>query len=511
MIQPSSSPAASDRVAPRSPRASRTCRSRPHRRRRSRTSRSPARELRRRSSCTVRTVRRSPRSRSAPARHPRRPSHCRTPKTDTTYVMVRQPRRRDLDRVARPPAPARSPRSGPPAATPRHDQSRVTGHGTARRLTYSVSARAGLSVSFAERSHRTYHLLGRAAGTHGTLRFTPAARRGRSTRTIDAIVSDDGVQREIVAVTSYRAPRPITPGRVHGLQLRRRGRRFQIRFGSATGASYYLLTVRGTDGRHLLRLIGKTGHSLTLPVSATTTTCGSRSSESQYSDAADPPRANAREPILGAPISETHLTPGTQGGLRRPTTLSEKRSRRNRAAPSWRPNSPEQAAEQTPHDVRCRPDPSVSRRRLRATAFVLAPARDGSSQWRPSHRSGSWHRTTPSPRRRSHTLDADDTTVGCDLVSAYGLSTGPSQRSDGDRPPHAFRLPPLPCVRHRPASHNPTAIGQCPADRRRGRTALPLRDRGAVATERSWRLVVPFHCSRVVADAVEFRLAWEQK
>ena len=57
--------------------------------------------------------------------------------------------------------------------------------------------------------------------------------------------------------------------------------------------------------------------------------------------------------------------------------------------------------------------------------------------WRPSDRSGSWRRTTPSQRRRSHTLDADDTTVGCDLVSAYGLSTGPSQRRDGDRPPHA--------------------------------------------------------------------------
>ena len=85
----------------------------------------------------------------------------------------------------------------------------VAGHGTARRLTYSVNARPGLSVSFAERSQRTYHLLGRAAGTHGTLRFTPAAgTAGR--RTIDAIVSDDGVQREIVAVTSYR-PRHRPP------------------------------------------------------------------------------------------------------------------------------------------------------------------------------------------------------------------------------------------------------------------------------------------------------------
>ena len=46
--------------------------------------------------------------------------------------------------------------------------------------------------------------------------------------------------------------------------------------------------------------------------------------------------------------------------------------------------------------------------------------------------SGSWRRTTPSPRRRSHRLNANDTTVGCDLVSAYGLSAGPSQRRDGE-------------------------------------------------------------------------------
>ena len=33
---------------------------------------------------------------------------------------------------------------------------------------------------------------------------------------------------------------------------------------------------------------------------------------------------------------------------------------------------------------------------------------------RPSDRSGSWRRTTPSPRRRSNILDADDTTVGAE-------------------------------------------------------------------------------------------------
>ena len=90
------------------------------------------------------------------------------------------------------------------------------------------------------------------------------------------------------------------------------------------------------------------------------------------------------------------------------------------------------------------PDAERYQRRSRApaSASVCQPPRSGRSEWRPSDRSGSWRRTTPSQRRRSYTLDADDTTVGCDLVSAYGLSTGPSQRRDGDRQPYA----PKPCL-----------------------------------------------------------------
>ena len=60
----------------------------------------------------------------------------------------------------------------------------------------------------------------------------------------------------------------------------------------------------------------------------------------------------------------------------------------------------------------------------RTIAFVFSPARSGRALRRPSDRAGSWRRTTPSPRGRSHTLDADEMTVGCNLVLAYGLSTG---------------------------------------------------------------------------------------
>lgn len=187
------------------------------------------------------------------------------PKTDTTYVMVRRPAGGTWTVSAAAGSSTitsvSAARGYPAPAIKAH----VSGHGTGRRLTYSITARPGLSVSFAERSQGTYHVLGRAAGAHGTLHFTPAAGTARR-RTIEAIVSDDGVQRAIVPVASYRSPPPVIPGRVHGLKIHRRGRRFQIRFGTAAGASYYLLTASSRDGRHLLRLIRRTGHSLALPV-----------------------------------------------------------------------------------------------------------------------------------------------------------------------------------------------------------------------------------------------------
>lgn len=187
------------------------------------------------------------------------------PNNDTTYVMVRNPGAGTWTVSA---ADGSSPITAVSAARGYASptiRARVTGSGTTRRLAYSVSSRPGLSVSFAERSSRTYHVLGHASGARGSLRFVPAAgAAGR--REIVAIVSDGGVQREIVTVASYRAPGPVTPARVRDLRVTRHGRRFRIGFGTALGASYYVLTVRASDGRHLLRLIGRSRHSLTLPV-----------------------------------------------------------------------------------------------------------------------------------------------------------------------------------------------------------------------------------------------------
>ena len=186
-------------------------------------------------------------------------------KTRTTYVMVRNPGAGTW-KVS--PAPGSSAITqvrqarGYPAPTL---HARVSGHGATRQLTYTVTKRPGLSVSFAERAHRVYRVLGTARAAHGKLRFTPAPGPAGK-RTVSAIVSEGGVARESVPVTSYRAPAPATPARVRGLRVRRHRRTFAISFAGARGASYYLLTVRGSSGRHLLRVHPRTASLADAPV-----------------------------------------------------------------------------------------------------------------------------------------------------------------------------------------------------------------------------------------------------
>jgi hypothetical protein len=185
-------------------------------------------------------------------------------RTSTTYVMVRNPGA-GVWKVSAAPGSSvitqvRQARGYPPPKL----HARVSGRGATRRLAYSVTTHPGMSVAFAERAHRVYRILGTAKGARGTLRFTPAAGTAGK-RTVYAIVSEGGVARESVPVTSYRAPAPVTPARVRGLHVRRHGRTFSVSFGDARGAAYYRLEVRGSDGRHLLRLIRGRRHSLTLP------------------------------------------------------------------------------------------------------------------------------------------------------------------------------------------------------------------------------------------------------
>jgi hypothetical protein len=184
---------------------------------------------------------------------------------DTTYLVVHHPAGGTWTVSA---APGSSPITSVKEArgyAPPTVHGRVSGHGASRRLAYSLTTHPGVSVSFAERAHREYHVLGTAHGTRGTLRFVPGAGTA-GLRTVYALVSENGVPRETLKVATYRAPGPATPARVSGLRVRRHGGRFSVSFSGARGASYYLVAVTASDGRHRLDVVRGRRHSLSLPV-----------------------------------------------------------------------------------------------------------------------------------------------------------------------------------------------------------------------------------------------------
>jgi len=186
-------------------------------------------------------------------------------KDNTTYVVVRHPGGGTWTVSAAPGSSAITSVKEARGYAPAQVYASVSGHGTTRRLTYSVTGHPGLSVSFAERAHREFHVLGVARGARGSLPFVPGAGTAGK-RTIYAVVSENGVPRETLAVGSYRAPGPVTPSGVRGLRVRRHGRQFSVSFSGATGAAYYLVAVTGSDGRRLLDVVRGRRHSLGLPV-----------------------------------------------------------------------------------------------------------------------------------------------------------------------------------------------------------------------------------------------------
>jgi hypothetical protein len=186
------------------------------------------------------------------------------PVADTTYVMVPHPAAGGWTVSAAPGSPpitsVKSARGFPKPVI----HARVTGRGHARRLSYTVPVRSGLSVSFAEKGAGVYAILGTARGSRGTLKFAPADGPGGK-RTIYAIVSENGVPNQRLALATYLAPPPAVPGRVHKLHVAVRGRGFRVSFGSVAGAAHYRVTIVGSDGRRLVRLLGAGGHTFSLP------------------------------------------------------------------------------------------------------------------------------------------------------------------------------------------------------------------------------------------------------
>ena len=118
----------------------------------------------------------------------------------------------------------------------------IAGRGHRRALRWRIGGASGRRVTFVERAANAYRVLGRARGTAGSLRFSPApGPRGR--REIVALVEQGDVVREQRTVARYTAPAPLRPARPRALRMRARGPRLDVRWQRVRGVRTYRVQV----------------------------------------------------------------------------------------------------------------------------------------------------------------------------------------------------------------------------------------------------------------------------
>jgi len=134
---------------------------------------------------------------------------------------------------------------------------RASGAGARKRtLTYTATRREGLTVTFVEEGEGVAQAIGRATARRGTLEFTPAnGPAGR--RTIVAVGEQDGLPRFREEIASYTAPKPLPPGRVRGVRIKRSKGGIVVRWRRAQRAAAYDVRAMLSDGRGLFELRGR--------------------------------------------------------------------------------------------------------------------------------------------------------------------------------------------------------------------------------------------------------------
>jgi hypothetical protein len=134
-------------------------------------------------------------------------------------------------------------------------KARVGGRSRARSISYSVAnAGAGQTVRFAERGAFGTRLLGAATKSKGTLRFTPADARG-STRTVLALIEQDGIVTREVRLGSFAAPPPPRPAAPSRLRVTRKGTRVTVSWRPGSGSKQQIVRLRGKH-TSLARYVG---------------------------------------------------------------------------------------------------------------------------------------------------------------------------------------------------------------------------------------------------------------
>ena len=135
------------------------------------------------------------------------------------------------------------------SALPEPDiEATVGGRGHARTLDYRINQVDGQTVQFFERAGRTSQQLATVSDAQGRIRFQPAPGPA-GTRSIVAVVQQDGVPREQVAVTTYRAPGPQKPGAPDRVTVRRTAAAAVASWSDAPRATSWRVVATVSDGR----------------------------------------------------------------------------------------------------------------------------------------------------------------------------------------------------------------------------------------------------------------------
>jgi hypothetical protein len=134
----------------------------------------------------------------------------------------------------------------------------VSGSGQQRTLTYQIAAAAGQTVSFVEQGTGVRKAIGAAKGSHGQIRFKPAAGARGGSRKIVALVERDGVLAHRLVVASYKAPGPPRLKRPGSVKASHKGTTVKVQWGRSAGAAKYLVTLTLSDGRQLSYATKKT-------------------------------------------------------------------------------------------------------------------------------------------------------------------------------------------------------------------------------------------------------------
>jgi hypothetical protein len=172
---------------------------------------------------------------------------------DATFVALRHPRGSwSLEAMAGS-APIRSVQTAD-VLKPAKVSARVSGRGSARRLSWRLRRQPGQRVRFVEQGPDVKRALTATRRAKGRVRFRPGF-GSAGPRTIVAIVEQNGMPRDTITVARYTAPAPPRPQRPRRLRARRRGSAVVVAWRPGRGAASQRVVVRRARGRSDLFLV----------------------------------------------------------------------------------------------------------------------------------------------------------------------------------------------------------------------------------------------------------------